>query len=167
MRWIRCKWFYKSFHSKMVQADPLAVHRFWWLAKRAQVPTLEKVKKKIRHVSTVWILDLSGIQIPIVVTLINITFTNRKRVKKTRVEILSGAKERKTTVGIWILDIWIADKSKLSGVWMSSIWMVVHHSDAIQIPDQYLNGFLNSRNFNSWSFHHLTLVHDLNIGLVR
>ena len=29
----RCKWSYKCLHIKMVHTDPLAVHRFWWLAK--------------------------------------------------------------------------------------------------------------------------------------
>ena len=40
-------WFYKFFHTKMVQADPLAAHLFWWLAKGAQLPTLKKTTRQI------------------------------------------------------------------------------------------------------------------------
>ena len=43
----QCKWWsYKCFHSKMVQCDPMADHRFWWLAKGAKVLTLKSKEKK-------------------------------------------------------------------------------------------------------------------------
>ena len=32
---------YQCFHNKMVHTNPLAVHRLWWLAKGAKVPTLK------------------------------------------------------------------------------------------------------------------------------
>ena len=44
----RCEWSYKCFHSKMVQADPLAIHHFWGLARAAQGRTLKKCKISIK-----------------------------------------------------------------------------------------------------------------------
>ena len=62
----RCKWSYKRFHRKMVYADPLAVHRFCWLAKGPQVPTLKKILVATKAVNKEshskyfsWIVNLS------------------------------------------------------------------------------------------------------------
>ena len=62
----------KCFHSKMVQADPLAVHRLWWLAKWAQVPTLKKTKP-VTFQGKIWAPLLS--HIPVIFLLKNFVYT--------------------------------------------------------------------------------------------
>ena len=56
----QCKWSFKCFHIKIVQANPLAaVHCSWWLAKGAQVPTKrDNNKVQISNDSRIWMFGI-------------------------------------------------------------------------------------------------------------
>ena len=51
----QCKASYKCAHSRMVQANPLACHRIWWLAKRPQVSTTKQIISTFNLLILKWI----------------------------------------------------------------------------------------------------------------